>query len=159
MGLVSAMFEILQRPTIAGVVGELMMFMAPLWIAVIVGVLVGWSWRPKWADLGRELLVSSVSSTAAAAAATMMTTMVAESSSPPPSSDDTPAATSSSSSSSEDKDSQSLIDFSLIPSFNSLKLQLPSCISWISDDGLAKDSSLTECRFVEFSQIMPKSYI
>lgn len=30
---------------------DLLVFVAPLWIAVAVGVLVGWVWRPKWAHL------------------------------------------------------------------------------------------------------------
>ncbi|CAH2051105.1 unnamed protein product [Thlaspi arvense] len=30
---------------------DLLVFVAPLWIAVAVGVLVGWIWRPKWAYL------------------------------------------------------------------------------------------------------------
>lgn len=28
---------------------DLLLFIAPLWIAVLVGVLVGWLWRPSWA--------------------------------------------------------------------------------------------------------------
>lgn len=51
MALVSALLEILQRPTFGEVILELGMFMAPIWIAVLVGVLVGWSWKPKWANL------------------------------------------------------------------------------------------------------------
>ncbi|XP_004245442.2 uncharacterized protein [Solanum lycopersicum] len=51
MGLVAALLEILQRPTFGEVILELGMFMAPIWIAVLVGVLVGWSWKPNWANL------------------------------------------------------------------------------------------------------------
>lgn len=54
MALVSILSEILQRPTIGGVLGELVLFVAPVWIAVIVGVLVGWAWKPKWANLGKD---------------------------------------------------------------------------------------------------------
>ncbi|XVF12834.1 hypothetical protein REPUB_Repub08aG0154300 [Reevesia pubescens] len=57
MGLVSVFLEILRKPTIGDVLSELMMFIAPLWVAVIVGVLVGWAWKPKWANLGREMLL------------------------------------------------------------------------------------------------------
>ncbi|KAL3499139.1 hypothetical protein ACH5RR_038232 [Cinchona calisaya] len=51
MVLVSALVEIFRRPStsIWDVITELFMFAAPLWIAVLVGVLVGWSWKPKWA--------------------------------------------------------------------------------------------------------------
>lgn len=33
---------------------DLLVFVAPLWIAVVVGVLVGWVWRPKWAYLTED---------------------------------------------------------------------------------------------------------
>ncbi|XP_062026218.1 uncharacterized protein LOC133742548 [Rosa rugosa] len=60
MALASALLEILRRPTIVEVLGELVKFITPLWIAVIVGVFVGWAWRPKWVTVvGRELLDSS----------------------------------------------------------------------------------------------------
>ncbi|KAJ7952220.1 StAR-related lipid transfer protein like [Quillaja saponaria] len=65
MALLSVLLGILQRPTILDVLRELIMFMAPVWIAVILGVLVGWAWKPKWANLGRDLLNCSVSKGAA----------------------------------------------------------------------------------------------
>ncbi|XAR70115.1 hypothetical protein NMG60_11026873 [Bertholletia excelsa] len=55
MALVSALFEILQRPTSWDIFTELLMFIAPLWIAVFVGVLVGWAWKPRWAKLSGDL--------------------------------------------------------------------------------------------------------
>lgn len=55
MGLASVFLEILRKPTIGDVFSELMVLIAPLWIAVIFGVLVGWAWKPKWANLGREM--------------------------------------------------------------------------------------------------------
>ncbi|KAF2298067.1 hypothetical protein GH714_010846 [Hevea brasiliensis] len=61
MAVWSILLEILKRPTFGDVVIELVMFMIPLWIAVIVGVLVGWAWKPKWANLGRVMFDSSVS--------------------------------------------------------------------------------------------------
>lgn len=89
------------------VLGELVFFIAPLWIAVFVGVLVGWAWKPNWANsVGRDMAADcSVSK----------------------------QETSSSSSSSS---SISSLCFSSIPSLNSLKFQFPSCIPWISDDGV-----------------------
>lgn len=32
-----------------GVVAELAILAAPLWIAALVGLLLGWAWRPRWA--------------------------------------------------------------------------------------------------------------
>ncbi|KAG2680638.1 hypothetical protein I3843_11G108500 [Carya illinoinensis] len=49
MALLSALLEILRRPTMLDVLSELMLFIAPLWLAIIVGLLVGWAWKPKWA--------------------------------------------------------------------------------------------------------------
>lgn len=119
MALLSLISEIFQRPTIAGVLGELVTLMAPVWIAVIVGVLVGWAWKPKWANLGMELLDGSKESS--------------------------PVSTASSSTFA-----------SSIPSFNPLKMQLPTCISWISDVGAEKGTlslpptAVPESRFVWF---------
>ncbi|GER25736.1 polyketide cyclase/dehydrase and lipid transportsuperfamily protein [Striga asiatica] len=50
MASFAAFLEILQRPTIGDVIFELLEFMAPIWVAIVVGVLVGWAWKPKWAD-------------------------------------------------------------------------------------------------------------
>lgn len=62
MALVSALLEIFQRPSMADVLCELVLFIIPLWIAVIVGVLVGWSWKPKWVSLvGRDIFDCSAS--------------------------------------------------------------------------------------------------
>ncbi|KAL4362286.1 hypothetical protein GQ457_04G038080 [Hibiscus cannabinus] len=62
MALVSIFLEILRKPTAGDVLSELIIFIAPLWIAVIVGVLVGWAWKPKWANIGREISIDSSSS-------------------------------------------------------------------------------------------------
>lgn len=34
---------------VMGILGNVFGFIAPLWIAVIFGVVVGWAWKPKWA--------------------------------------------------------------------------------------------------------------
>lgn len=129
--LVSVFLEILRRPTIGDVLAELMMFMAPLWIAVVVGVLVGWTWKPKWANLGREALDCSFAHGGSSRA--------------PPTASSNPVAVPSSSVSAS------------IPGFSSLKLPLPNCISWIGDDdGIEKGAPVTaptvdsDCRFVGF---------
>ena len=50
MAMVSAFLEILQKPTIGDVVLELMALATPIWAAIVVGVLLGWAWKPKWAN-------------------------------------------------------------------------------------------------------------
>ncbi|KAL6543960.1 hypothetical protein OROGR_010457 [Orobanche gracilis] len=56
MALISAFLEICRRPTTGDVMFELMVFMAPIWVAVLVGILLGWVWKPKWAKLNIDLL-------------------------------------------------------------------------------------------------------
>ncbi|KAH6790654.1 Polyketide cyclase/dehydrase and lipid transport superfamily protein [Perilla frutescens var. frutescens] len=59
MALVSAFLEILQKPTIGDMLPELIAFTTPIWAAVVVGVLVGWAWKPKWANLNVGFLDSA----------------------------------------------------------------------------------------------------
>lgn len=47
--ILDALIEILRKPTVGDVVAELALFAAPFWIAVLVGLFVGWAWRPRWA--------------------------------------------------------------------------------------------------------------
>ncbi|KAF5477964.1 hypothetical protein F2P56_004567 [Juglans regia] len=69
MALLSALLEILRRPTMLDVLSELMLFIAPLWLAIIVGLLVGWAWKPKWA---KNLTNCSMSKDASAASPTAL---------------------------------------------------------------------------------------
>lgn len=107
MALGSVLLEILQRPTIGEVLSEILIFVIPLWVAVAIGVIVGWAWRPKWAsNLSREMLLDSKVSKEA-----------------------------------EKGEFSATTTSSVIPSFNILKFQLPSCVSWVADDGgIQKDS-------------------
>ncbi|KAG6399146.1 hypothetical protein SASPL_140621 [Salvia splendens] len=50
MAMVSAFLEILQKPTIGEMVLELMALATPIWAAIVVGVFLGWAWKPKWAN-------------------------------------------------------------------------------------------------------------
>ncbi|XP_042506513.1 uncharacterized protein LOC122082803 [Macadamia integrifolia] len=112
MALISAFFDILERPTIGDVFRELVMFFSPLWIAVLIGLVIGWSWKPRWATLGRDKMDFLVS----------CPTSLLPSSSFLPGSISPPS-----------------FGFGSIPKgFSFLKPQLPSCISWMSDDGLEK---------------------
>ncbi|KAL3834889.1 hypothetical protein ACJIZ3_009625 [Penstemon smallii] len=96
MALVSVFLEILQRPTIGDMVLELMVFMAPIWIAVVVGVLVGWAWKPKWANLNVDVDFTAKKSELVSSIPNLM---------------------------------------------NSFKLQVPTCISWISDFGIENENT------------------
>lgn len=110
MALGSVLLEILQRPTIGEVLSEILIFVIPLWVAVAVGVLVGWAWKPKWAsNLSREMLLDSKVSKEAK----------------------------------KEGEFSATTRSSVIPSFNILKFQLPSCVSWVADDGGFQKDSLS----------------
>ncbi|KAK1303423.1 hypothetical protein QJS10_CPB11g00560 [Acorus calamus] len=50
MGVISSvLFEILNKPSFGDVLGELALISVPVWVAILVGLLVGWAWKPKWA--------------------------------------------------------------------------------------------------------------
>lgn len=59
MAVVSAFLEVLQKPTIGDVLVELMALTTPIWAAIVVGVLLGWAWKPKWANLSVGFLDSA----------------------------------------------------------------------------------------------------
>ncbi|KAK9665164.1 hypothetical protein RND81_14G094700 [Saponaria officinalis] len=50
MGIIEAIWGILEKPTSigGGLWIEIMLFIMPIWFAFIVGLLVGWIWRPMW---------------------------------------------------------------------------------------------------------------
>ncbi|PIN24195.1 START domain-containing proteins involved in steroidogenesis/phosphatidylcholine transfer [Handroanthus impetiginosus] len=106
MALVSVFLEILRRPTIGDVVFDLMVFMVPIWAAVLVGIVVGWAWKPKWVNLNGDFLDSTAN---------------------------------------KGEKNKSIMVFpqfaASMPSLSSLKWQVPTCISWISDFGLEKEQS------------------
>lgn len=52
MALIALFFEVLQRPSIWDMLLDLMLLTVPLWIAIFVGVVLGWAWRPNWAHFG-----------------------------------------------------------------------------------------------------------
>ncbi|PON83664.1 START domain containing protein [Trema orientale] len=61
MALVEALQRILERPTMMGVCTEMMIFLSPIWVAFLVGVMVGWGWKPNWANFGEDNLGCSSS--------------------------------------------------------------------------------------------------
>lgn len=52
MALVEAFLEILERPTIWAMILGMIQLLGPVWIAFLVGVTVGWAWKPRRAILG-----------------------------------------------------------------------------------------------------------
>ncbi|XXG76217.1 hypothetical protein AAC387_Pa08g0619 [Persea americana] len=61
----TAVIEILKRSTVGDAFMELVFFFIPLWVAVLIGLFIGWAWKPKWAFLSREKFdIAKVSETA-----------------------------------------------------------------------------------------------
>ncbi|KAL6629240.1 hypothetical protein ACP70R_029005 [Stipagrostis hirtigluma subsp. patula] len=50
MGYVlSAVARVLEQPTASGAAWEMALLAGPLWAAALLGLLLGWAWRPRWA--------------------------------------------------------------------------------------------------------------
>ncbi|XP_071929286.1 uncharacterized protein [Coffea arabica] len=52
MAVADAFLEILTRPTMGGMVVGVIMLLGPVWVAFLLGVMLGWAWKPRWASLG-----------------------------------------------------------------------------------------------------------
>ncbi|GAA0143797.1 hypothetical protein LIER_04398 [Lithospermum erythrorhizon] len=100
MALVALLLEVLQRPTM----GDLMILTIPIWVAVILGVLVGWAWKPHWVD-NFDVTDSVKCKIDQESAKGMLSSLLN------------------------------------LVGLNSLKMQLPSCISWIKDCTFERDLS------------------
>ncbi|XP_023754945.1 uncharacterized protein LOC111903398 [Lactuca sativa] len=62
MLVVEVFWEILKRPTLGEIVREMLMILGPVGIAFFLGVMIGWAWKPRWANLGNCEIDSLVSS-------------------------------------------------------------------------------------------------
>ncbi|KAF0891552.1 hypothetical protein E2562_010546 [Oryza meyeriana var. granulata] len=47
--LLDLLMGVFRQPTLGGVTLELASLAAPLWLAALIGLLIGWAWRPRWA--------------------------------------------------------------------------------------------------------------
>jgi len=43
--------EFLRRPSIAETFVDILLCAVPIWVAVMIGLVIGWSWRPRWTGL------------------------------------------------------------------------------------------------------------
>jgi hypothetical protein len=64
MAVMAVLSQICNQPTLADVIKELVVFMSPLWFALFFGVLIGWAWKPRWANFSSEFLFDSKQSRA-----------------------------------------------------------------------------------------------
>ncbi|KAF9600807.1 hypothetical protein IFM89_012546 [Coptis chinensis] len=104
MALVSTLVEFYENQTVWGVLEQLVLYVGPLWVALLIGIVIGWVWRPKWVCL-------SVSKDSSLSFGSI---------------------------------SQFSLSSSSIPSLNSLKkMQLPSIVSWVTDDSAEKETLCT----------------
>uniref|UniRef100_A0A6M2FB32 START domain-containing protein n=1 Tax=Populus davidiana TaxID=266767 RepID=A0A6M2FB32_9ROSI len=62
MALTEALYDILEHPSsMLGVCTETVGFLGPLWISFLIGLIIGWSWKPKWVTRESDKLTSCVS--------------------------------------------------------------------------------------------------
>ncbi|XWS38056.1 hypothetical protein CRYUN_Cryun19dG0098200 [Craigia yunnanensis] len=86
---------------------EMILYLGPLWTAFLVGIMIGWTWKPKWASQETQKLSCSVSKS-----------LVSSLPSSPSKSPMSP-----------------LKSFGLAPFLNSLKMQSQVCESWVINNG------------------------
>ncbi|XP_020092487.1 uncharacterized protein LOC109712996 [Ananas comosus] len=52
MGEIYADFaDLVRRPAVAEMAIDLLLCTVPIWVAVMIGLVIGWSWRPRWTGL------------------------------------------------------------------------------------------------------------
>ncbi|CAL0332069.1 unnamed protein product [Lupinus luteus] len=44
-------FEFLKKPSVTETFVDILLCAVPIWVAVMIGLLIGWSWRPRWTGL------------------------------------------------------------------------------------------------------------
>ncbi|KAH6770989.1 Polyketide cyclase/dehydrase and lipid transport superfamily protein [Perilla frutescens var. hirtella] len=52
MAVAQAFLEILKKPGSWAMIIGVIQFLGPVWIGFLLGVMVGWAWKPRWATLG-----------------------------------------------------------------------------------------------------------
>lgn len=45
------LMEFMKRPSIAETLVDILLCAVPIWLAVMIGLVIGWSWRPRWTGL------------------------------------------------------------------------------------------------------------
>lgn len=43
--------EFLRKPSITETFVDILLCAVPIWLAVMIGLVIGWSWRPRWTGL------------------------------------------------------------------------------------------------------------
>ncbi|PNS99681.1 hypothetical protein POPTR_015G005000v4 [Populus trichocarpa] len=62
MALIEALYEVLENPSsMLGVCTEMVGLLGPLWVAFLIGLVLGWSWKPKWVTRESDKLTCCVS--------------------------------------------------------------------------------------------------
>jgi hypothetical protein len=45
------LMEFLKKPSITETFVDILLCAVPIWLAVMIGLVIGWSWRPRWTGL------------------------------------------------------------------------------------------------------------
>lgn len=43
--------ELVNRPAVMETFVDILLCVVPIWVAVMIGLVIGWSWRPRWTGL------------------------------------------------------------------------------------------------------------
>ncbi|MQK22010.1 hypothetical protein EI013_26955, partial [Escherichia coli] len=43
--------EFLKKPSVTETFVDILLCAVPIWVAVMIGLVIGWSWRPRWTGL------------------------------------------------------------------------------------------------------------
>lgn len=50
-GVYADVIEMLRRPAVVEMAIDVLLCAVPIWMAVMIGMIIGWSWRPRWTGL------------------------------------------------------------------------------------------------------------
>lgn len=43
--------DFMKKPAVVETLVDLLLCSVPIWVAVVIGLVIGWSWRPRWTGL------------------------------------------------------------------------------------------------------------
>lgn len=49
--LYSGLVDLMRKPVVAETLLDILLCAVPIWMAVMIGLVIGWSWRPRWTGL------------------------------------------------------------------------------------------------------------
>lgn len=50
-GFYADLMELMSKPVVVETLIDVLLCAVPIWVAVMIGLVIGWSWRPRWTGL------------------------------------------------------------------------------------------------------------